>query len=140
MHDPKIWKGAIELTSQQLVQVNKEQLLDGKGNDGLDLPVYKRYIVEGGELYGSLKDRLNPRNRGLWDMHYSGRSFKSMRGYFEGDQFRVVGDGFTASYHRQGRARGRIHGINPVSDHMTFYRQTYLYPLLRRLYRATVGL
>ncbi len=140
LHDPAIWLGAIELTSQQLVQVNKQQLLDGRGNDGLDLPEYKRYLMQSGEEYATLKERLNPRNRGLWDMNYTGHSFQTMRGYFEGDQFRITSDGLMASYHRQGRARGRILGIDKASDHMIFYRQKYLYPMIRKLYRATVGL
>lgn len=136
LHDDSIWKGAVELIADKVVDVNKQELLDGRGNDGLDLPPYKAYTMPDGEQYGDLKQRLNSRNRGLWDMNYTGASFASMKGYFEGDQFRITGEGFAAAYHRQGVTRGRIFGINPQSQYMEPLRQKYLYPLLRQLIRA----
>lgn len=136
--DLDFFKGAIDLTSQQLVEVNRQQLLDGVDNQGEDLPYYQMYTMPDGRRYDQVKQQMNPRSGGRFDMRWTGESFANMRGYFEGNQYRIVTSGEAWGYHTglyNRETAGKIFGLYE-NDYMQAYRKKYLYPLLVQLIKA----
>lgn len=141
--DPSIWQGAVELTSDKAVDVNKAQLMDGLGNTGEPLPMLSHYDIGNGTYYDDIKKAMNPLAGGRYDMNWSGYSFSTMRGYFEGERFKIVGEGWAAAYHRGSvlgadEVAGKIYGLYE-NDHMQYYRTQYLYPLIIQLIKALTG-
>jgi hypothetical protein len=138
IYDDGIWKEAIELTKEGLIEVNQDQLKDGKSSAGMNLPEYKPFELETGEEYGDMKRRMNPRNEGRFDMYLTGHSFSTMRAELEGDKFRIMGEGWADSFNRSGETRGLIWGLYE-GDHLKKYRTNILYPTAVRLIRDKTG-
>ena len=138
--------GAIDETAVQLVQVNKETLLDGIGSDGLPLndlnPTFKRPGTP--TLYKPLKASLNPRAAGRYDMNFTGASFEAMKLQIQQKRYSIIGAGWAARYD-QGQVewaanlRGRVFGIFE-NDHLLYYKRQYLYPTISRRIKTYLGI
>lgn len=138
--------GAIELTANDLVNVNKVQLEHGMGSDGLPLtdlsPEFE--LPEVGK-YLPYKVAKNPLSQGRYDMNYSGYSYDTMYMREEGRGNIIIdGEGWAKEYDLGNVTfaqdlRGRIFGIYP-SDALTTYQHTILYPMSISIVKAETGL
>jgi len=142
LEDDTIWKGAVDLTSDKLIEVNQQQLLDGKSNTGDFLPQYKSFLMPNGEQYGTFKQKKNPRNGGRWDMDLTGNSFSTMKAQFVGDRHVISGEGHAGAFNRgtlgKGKVKGKLFGVYE-NDYLKVYREKYLYPLQVALIKAYTG-
>ena len=57
------------LKQSELENINRINLLEGKDNEGNNMPSYRN------PEYASYKRRLNPKNRGFWDLKITGKRF-----------------------------------------------------------------
>jgi len=136
-------KDIIGETSDDIIHLNQEQLLNGEGSDGADLPYYKRYKIEGRE-YGDIKQSMNPNNGGRYDMRYTGESFSSMSVKLEGEKMTIMSRGEAQAYENGEHdsankisVKGRIFGLN--TDNKEQYRNNVLTPLLVRRIAEITG-
>lgn len=137
VNDNHLWIEAVINTEEELLEVNKQQLLEGKNKEGGDNPEYANYTTETGELYDRIKYQMNPRNRGLYDMRLTGRSFNTMRLHiFGNNDFAITSDG-----HAQGWNDILGNSLFGVYEnvHMELYRYKYLYPAIVRQIKELTG-
>lgn len=144
--DDSFYGGVIKDTAEGLVKVNQENLKDGMGSDGAPLNQLDRKFRRAGMpgSYRTFKMSLNPRAQGRYDMNLTGRSFDTMRLEVESGRYSIVGAGWANKYNNgeipwATNLAGRIWGIYQ-SDHMVYYKTTYLYPLLQTRMRQYLAL
>lgn len=134
--------GAIIDTKEGLISVNQNQLLDGMGSDGYELPEYADIRSFNG--YGAYKVNKNPRNEGRYDMYDSGNSFYTMYANSFGNEIKIGSAGYAQSYD-DGSAenasflKGKIFGVYQ-SRYLDDYRQNILYPRIRDVIKAETGI
>lgn len=114
-------------TEDQLLDVNKDQLLHGMDASGRDMPDYRNID------YGQLKERMNPNNLGKWDLRFSGRLFNNMSIIFSGRTFLID---TSVDY-----ANKYIFGFGIYENQwLDFYRANYLYPLLSQRVKEVLNI
>lgn len=126
-----LWTDSVMETEEQLLDVNREQLLDGKDKDGADNPDYSNYMG-----YGDTKMEMNPRNRGYYDMNLTGNSFRNMLLYLNGRNIEVHTSGEAAEWDRL--YGGRFFGIGD-NIHLENYRISFLYPQIIKNIKNETG-
>lgn len=125
----------IDEGSQELIELNKERLLNAEGVDGQPLPEYANLY------YGMQKFRMNSLNMGRWDMNLTGNSWDNMKLKRDNDSIEIYTDGKAQMYHdgtgvhaAQNRAKGNIFGVSE-SDKAKFRQTTLNKGLVARLKR-----
>ena len=144
--DANFLDNTILKTGPRLVEVNQQQLLDGKDNKGGNLdqlsPTFRRKGIPG--TYRPFKLTMNPRAEGRYDMNLTNRSFSTMQLVLQAREFNIVGAGWADKYDKgqvefATHLEGRIWGIHQ-SDYLLHYKTTYLYPLIQESIRQYMQL
>lgn len=121
-------KEVMRENEDELIGLNQDQLLQGRGTDGKVLPEIKAYKTDKGD-YREVKERMNPRANGRYDMRYTGESYAGMKLYLDADKFEIRTDGIAQRYEdgSEGNGtKGRIFGLTP--DNKEVYRNETLIP------------
>lgn len=66
MQLPSVIKEVMQSREKDLLDMNKENLMQGKDSEGKDMPRYRN------AEYAHFKTSINPRNRGFWDLRVMG--------------------------------------------------------------------
>nr|DAX24437.1 MAG TPA: hypothetical protein [Caudoviricetes sp.] len=64
---PEIMRATMERRKKELINLNKENLMQGKDSEGNDMPPYRN------PEYAHFKTSINPNNRGFWDLRVTGQ-------------------------------------------------------------------
>ena len=75
-----------ELKANELENLNKDNLLQGKDSEGDDLPFYS--ITGKFAEYGYEKTRMNPLNRGRWDLKLTGQYHSGIKAHISKGKIR----------------------------------------------------
>lgn len=70
---PRIIKEVMEEREEDLIELNKQNLMQGKDNKGMDMPRYRN------AEYAHFKTSINPKNRGFWDLRVTGEYQKMIK-------------------------------------------------------------
>lgn len=133
-----IAKDAIDDTSEELIAVNQEQLLDGKDKDGRDT---KSLLWESYREQKRLNIGNTPylnRNFTNYTMNYTGALFKSMRVVFYGRDIDVDSSYGVFDYYK--RSYPNLFGFNENTTYMEYYRNNHLYPNMVLKIKQRIGL
>lgn len=133
-----IAKDAIDDTSEELIAVNQEQLLDGKDKYGRDT---KSLLWESYREQKRLNIGNTPylnRNFTNYTMNYTGALFKSMKIVFDGRDIDVDADYGIFNYYK--RSYPSLFGFNENTMYMEYYRNNHLYPNMVLKIKQRTGL
>lgn len=133
-----IAKDAIDDTSEELIAVNQEQLLDGKDKDGRDTPLLKWSSYSQDKRNNQGGTPFINRNFTNYTMNYTGRTFIGMRLVFSGDSIDVQGQSDGFDYYKS--SYPNLFGFNENTTYMEYYRNNHLYPNMVLKIKQKIGL
>lgn len=129
--------------TEEIILMNQNQLMEGKGLNDEDLPEYKDYRIESGERYEDVKARMNPKNGGRYDMRYTGASFSTMDLEIVGGSFRLTSQGYMQNYDdgtndKGDDVKGNILGV-PFKQKRNLVKEIIQRGLVQRLSEKLIG-
>lgn len=130
--------GAVELTMDKLVDVNREQMLAGRDANGDEIqPSYKYYQYDSNQTYADYKNKKNPKaGYGIPDLYDTGSFYKSISFYIEGVQMKWnATDEKTPDLLKK---YGSVLGVYE-NEALKAYRQNTLLPLVIQIIKAATG-
>lgn len=118
--DSSLYENSVVGTSKELLDVNKEQLLDSDGVDGNPLPRYKW------DSYRDWKRNNGARFPDNYNMYHTGHSFQTMSLQVSNGKYEIKSLGTAQTW--DNKLKGNIFGITQGTTYLLDYRQNFLYP------------
>lgn len=117
---PDLYDNSVMNTSDELLNVNKEQLIRSTGVDGKLLPMYSW------QSYAEYKASKGAIDSTRYDMLYTGYSYKTMHVTVKKGEYYITSEGYAQMY--DDKLSGNILGIAENTIWLLAYRKEHLYP------------